>query len=273
MEGSTIDLEQVMHTRTLPDYENPPAVETALGVRFSPIPNWNVFHYGLLLAEFEQTYPRHELRPPIGEVNWQFPPQGDFANVPVRCWFINADDTQLVQVQNNCFIRNWRKTDKTPDYLHYDVVRPLFESDWERFTGFLRRQKLSLPNVWQCEVSYINHLVRGRDWSEFSDIENVLPSWRGMPAEGLFARPEMVTFAVSYALPDVNGHLQFAAQPGVRQSDGAEIIQLTITASSKPPGSTMSEILSRLDACRAAVVNGFAGFASEPVQKLVWKRR
>lgn len=262
-----------MQSRTLPDYEHPPAVETALGVRFSPVPGWNVFHYGLLLEDFRENYPKHELRPPIGEIQWQFPPEGNFADVPVRCWFINNDDTQLVQIQNNCFIRNWRKTDKTPDYLHYDVIRPLFERDWDLFTTFLSGQGLPQPSVWQCEVSYINHLVRGRDWEDFRDIGDLLPAWRGLPAEGLFARPEMVSFTASYAHPDIGGNLQFVAQPGIRQSDGTEIIQLTITAIAKPSGFSKEDILSRLDLGRSAVVNGFAGFTSENAQRQMWKRR
>jgi uncharacterized protein (TIGR04255 family) len=262
-----------MSSRTLPDYENPPAVETVLGLRFSPIPHWNVFHYGLLLRQFQQNYPKHELKPPIGEVTWQFPIQGDFASVPVRCWFINSDGTQLVQIQNNCFIRNWRKTESTPDYLHYDVIRPLFERDWTLFTQFLEEQGLSRPQVWQSEVSYINHLVRGRDWSDFQDLHNVLPAWQGLPPEGLFARPEMAQFAVSYGLPTVGGNLQFMAQPAVRQTDGAEVIQLTVTAIGKPDGSGLAEIMAQLDAGRAAVVSGFAGFTSPEIQRQVWKRR
>jgi uncharacterized protein (TIGR04255 family) len=122
-----------MNSRTLPDYSNPPAVETVLGVRFSPIVGWNLLHYGLLLPRFRDIYPRTELRMPIGEVAVQFSPESNFADVPVRCWFINPDDTQLIQVQNNCFIRNWRTTEQTPDYLHYDVIRPLFERDCPRF--------------------------------------------------------------------------------------------------------------------------------------------
>ena len=112
--------------------------------------------------------------------------------MPVRCWFINRDETQLVQIQNNCFIRNWRRTDLTPDYLHYDVIRPLFQRDWMLFQEFLREQGLSRPTPWQCEVSYINHFVRGRDWNDYSDLNKLYPVWRGLPAEGLFARPETV---------------------------------------------------------------------------------
>jgi hypothetical protein len=75
--------------RELPDYDNPPAVETALGVRFSAIERWNVFHYGLLLSRFKDEYPKQEIHPPMGEVTFQLSSAQGFADVPVRCRFIN----------------------------------------------------------------------------------------------------------------------------------------------------------------------------------------
>jgi|SRR5712692_5070239 uncharacterized protein (TIGR04255 family) len=253
-----------MMTRELPDYTNPPAVETALGVRFSAIEGWNVFHYGLLLGKFKDEYPKQQLHPPLGEVTFQMSSTQAFADVPVRCWFINRDDTQLVQIQNNCFIRNWRKTDQTPDYLHYDVIRPLFQRDWTLFQEFLQEHGLRRPVPWQCEVTYINHFVRGRDWNDYKDLHLLYPVWKGLPNEGIFARPQAVALTVSYGLP-TGGSLQFVSQPAIRQSDGAEIIQLAITALGKPAGE--SDVLSLLDSGREAVVRGFAGFMDDNAQK------
>jgi len=256
--------------RELPDYENPPAVETALGVRFSPIAGWNVFHYGLLLSRFKEDYPRQEIHPPVGEMSFQITPGQAFQDVPIRCWFVNREDTQLVQIQNNCFIRNWRKTDATPDYLHYDVIRPLFHRDWSVFLGFLHEQQLPEPVIWQSEVTYINHFVRGRDWNDYKDLPSLYRVWKGLPTQGLFGRPEAVGLNASYALPD-GGSLQFVSQPAIRRSDGAEIIQLAITAVGKPAGDEI-DVLSMLDSGRKAVVLGFAGFLDEGPQ-LKWGKK
>jgi uncharacterized protein (TIGR04255 family) len=261
-----------MNARILPDYSNPPAVETVLGVRFSPIEGWNLLHYGLLLPKFKDIYPRTELRTPIGEVTVQFSPESNFANLPVRCWFINPDDTQLIQVQGNCFIRNWRKTEHTPDYFHYDLIRPLFERDWSTFLQFLSEQGLSAPAVWQCEVTYINHFVRGKDWQDFNDLSYLYPAWKGMEPKGLFSRAEVVSFALSYSLPDGQGSLQLSSQPGIRKSDGKEIIQLSVTALGKPKSSQKADVMEWLDVGRSAVVLGFAGFTGENAQK-AWGRK
>ena len=261
-----------MPARTLPDFEHPPAVETALGLRFAAIKGWSVFHYGSLLQHFKREYPKQELRPPIGDVTFNFPPTGtDFSVIPVRCWFINADDTQLIQVQNNCFIRNWRRTEQTPDYLHYDVIRPLFRRDWQKFLGFLDAEGLSRPEVWQCEVTYVNQFLRGREWRDFNDLSDLYPSWQRVRSGSYLAKAEMIAFTASYGLPTGNGSLQFASQPGVR-TDGTEIIQLTVTALGKPAGSDEESILKWLDDGRAAVVSGFTEFTSSKMHTL-WGRK
>lgn len=259
--------------RTLPDFEDPPAVETALGVRFAPVPGWNVFHYGLLLSIFDADYPVHQLRPPIGNSEITIPqPEDDFSGIPVRCWFINDQSTELIQVQSDIFIRNWRKTATSPEYLHYDFIRPRFQSDWTKFKEFLSSNHLPPPDVWQCEVTYINQFVRGREWHDFKDLGELFPIWSDRQASPLMSRPQMATFSVAYAMPDNTGFLQFVSQPGIRSSDGAEIIQLTVSALGRPRSSEDADILQWMDSGRAAVVEGFTDFTSRSAHS-IWRRR
>jgi uncharacterized protein (TIGR04255 family) len=259
--------------RTLPDFDDPPAIETAVGVKFAPIAGWNVFHYGLLLQEFREDYPIQELRPPIGNVTIQLPaPDADFSGIPVRCWFIDQQSTQLIQVQNDCFIRNWRKTESSPDYLHYEFIRPRFQRDWSRFKAFLQKSGLPLPDVWQCEVTYINQFVRGREWQNFNDLSELYPIWSKGSMSPLLARAQMAAFALSYMLPNEVGTLQFVSQPGIRKGDGVEIIQLTVTALGRPTSSDDKDILNWLDAGRSAVVQGFTDFTSETAHS-IWRKK
>lgn len=258
--------------RTLPDFEHPPAIETVLGVRFAPLPGWNVFHYGLLLQEYLEDYPKQELRPPIGTITFQFNPSDteDFAGTPVRCWFINEPGTELIQVQNDYFLRNWRKTEDSQEYLHYEFTRPRFERDWRKFVKFLAEHRLPGPEVWQCEVTYINQFVRGREWKDFNDLDVLYPIWRNLPDRKLLSQNQMVSFATAYQLPNDRGSLQFLSQPAIRKSDGAEIIQLTVTATGRPESTQTSSLLDWLDAGHAAVVEGFKEFTSDAAHK-IWR--
>ena len=184
---------------------------------------------------------------PIGEVAVQFSPESNFADVPVRCWFINPDDTQLIQVQNNCFIRNWRTTEQTPDYLHYDVIRPLFERDWSTFLTFLSEEQLAPPTVWQCEVAYVNNLfvVETGEASTTSSI--YIQRGKEWSRKDCFLGPRWFRSPYPNALPKDKENLQFVSQPGIRKSVGTEIIQLTITALGKPVSSRGTDIMQWLN--------------------------
>ena len=48
------------------------------------------------------------------------PGEDQFERVPVRVMFTDTDDSELVQVQNSAFLRNWRKTVQNQPYTHYN---------------------------------------------------------------------------------------------------------------------------------------------------------
>jgi uncharacterized protein (TIGR04255 family) len=110
-------------TPTLPAFDNPPVVETALAVEFEPIPGWGVPHFGLYWNEIRREYPRFQVQPPLGSQVERFGSGARAAQAftfeigdgsRARCWFFHENDVQLLQVQDSRFILNWRKlTDRT----------------------------------------------------------------------------------------------------------------------------------------------------------------
>ena len=256
--------------RTLPDYEKPPVVETALAVRFAPIAGWNVLHFGKLLQAYKDWYPKLELKPPVGNIEIQISPQVDSFDLPLRLWLIDASDSQLIQVQHNFFMRNWRKTASVTEYAHYEEVKPLFSRDWSVFCEFLDNQKLPRPDVWQCEVTYINHVERGKEWESPRDFQRLFKIWKDTKLAEPLESPEAGSFVVSYALEGDN-RLQFTGQPALRRTDGKEVFQLIITATGRPEDSSLTNLLSWLDEGRASVVNGFTAFTTDEAQK-IWRR-
>jgi uncharacterized protein (TIGR04255 family) len=255
------------------DFANPPVVETAFAVVFAPIKSWSLLHYGLLWDRYRKVYPFSEVKLPTGSVQIEgidlaLGQNVDLRALPLRCWFVDASKNQLIQVQNNAFIRNWRKMDEPLHYIHYDEFRPLFVEDWATYKRFLLDEQLPQPEVWQCEVTYINHLLRGKEWESPTDVRRMFPFW----AQRLSAKVDFDVSAFSFnvALPDKQGQLQVIANPVLR-SDGKEAIQLTLTASGKPPGSSDEHILQWLDLGHDHVVNFFADFTS-PNMHSFWGR-
>ena len=255
-----------------PVFDSPPVVETALGMRFAPIEGFSVVHFGQLLNAFRSDYDHFELKPPLGStVQFSFDAQSASFNIPMRCWYVNADNTQLVQVQNDLLIRNWRATPEKKQYQHFDTISPLFRRDWEKFCDFLGEHGMPRPAVWQCEVTYVNHLIRGREWNTFEDLPRLFPIWRPPDVGGIFQTTEMAAFNTTFKLPDGAGRINFNLQPGVT-SEGKEILQLTVTASGKPASQENADLYEWLDYGHFAVVNGFVRFTSPEAHKMWGKK-
>jgi len=251
-------MELPLATQRIVDFQRPPVAETALGVVFAPLSGWSVLHFGLLWERFRELYPETEIKTAggVGELRFNAAEGIDFNAAPIKALFVERGGNQLVQIQRNAFIRNWRQTEQTVQYEHYENVRPLFERDWQTFCAFLEDEKLGPIEVVQCEVTYINQLVRGNEWKTFDDVSRIFRLWSRADTESLRAS-QMVSFMTVFELPDNAGTLQVVLQPGIRKRDNKEIIQFSLTATGKPAGSGLREILDWLDLGHIAVVSSF----------------
>lgn len=260
----------------LPDFSDPPAVETLLGFHFKPLSGWSVPHFGLFWHKIRREYPRVEVHPPIAGEMVRFEldaRQAQFhltSEVPVRCWFIHKSESRIVQVQNSSFIQNWRKSDKGSQYLHYDDLRPRFLHMWRLFREFLLKNGVEEPIVTQCEVTYINHIDRGKGWDRLSQLSEVIPTWSAQTSEGFLPAPVGISIDAVYPIRDV-GKLEIILQPGIRKADATETLQLVVTARCKPRTSDARELLNCLNLGREWVVQGFTDFTSKSMHE-IWGR-
>jgi uncharacterized protein (TIGR04255 family) len=261
--GDFLTAEKMMDQ--LPEYREPPVVETALAIEVAPLEGWNVLHYGILWEEFRKNYPVTEVHPsPIISANAGLDP-------PLRYFFINQSGSHLIQVRAGAFVANWRATPAGHEYPRYEQIRPAFEHDLKTFNEFLTRNRFPLPEVWKCEVTYVNHLLRGREWKDSSDVQNLFPVLRPVPSPTVLTTLSRISFIYNYELAEELGALQIQMVPGLR-GDGTELLQLTLTAAGKPRSSALEDILEWLDHGRRSVVLAFSEFTSAEVQREVWKR-
>jgi hypothetical protein len=80
----------------------------------------------------------------------------------------------MIQVQNDRFIKNWRKEGEKGRYPRYDEkIRPNFDRDYAIFLAFLDKNHLGALRVNQCEVMYVNHILAGQGWEHYSDVQNL----------------------------------------------------------------------------------------------------
>lgn len=251
------------------DYKKPPVVETAFALVFAPIKGWNLLHFGLLWQRYRAAYPNPEVKLPTGNIEPAdliptLTPDFDLRALPLRCWFVDETKHQLLQVQRNFFIRNWRKIEDSNTYVHYDEIRPLFAKDWDIFKRFLADERLELPQIFHTEVTYVNHLIRGLDWENPSDIQHIFPYWE-RPLSSKFDM-ELSSFTTGANLPE-KGRIEIKLEPALRSTDGKQILQLTITVIQVPKSSNDMDLLAALDSGHDVLVNQFRDIISDDVQK------
>jgi uncharacterized protein (TIGR04255 family) len=231
----------------LPGFDNPPVVETVLCVQFEPLTAIQTAHLGLLWNEYCSAFPRTEERPALEAVVEKFPETPAarvglrlqaFERPPVpRLWFINPQGNEMIQVQSDRFIKNWRKEGEGEQYPRYDkTIRPNFDRDYGIFLAFLEKNQLGTPRVSQCEVTYVNHILAGEGWERHGDLEKIFTFWRSPdlsppgPAEDLRLHAR---FVIPGEAGKPVGRLHVDLQPAVRPSDNHPMYVLHLTARGK----------------------------------------
>src|SRR5688500_8008989 len=120
----------------LPEFDNPPVVEVALSVQFEKLEGLRVPQLGRIWHAFRNRFPRTEEQMPLEPAFEQFgvPTTGkpevrvELSSVPTtpRVWFLNEQGTELVQIQQDRFVRNWRKQTDDEAYPRYEYLRRSF---------------------------------------------------------------------------------------------------------------------------------------------------
>jgi hypothetical protein len=263
----------------LPDFENPPVVETVLSVQFDRLPLPRTAHFGLYWGQIRSRFPQSEEQGELPAIIERHPEQPQpavgmqfqaFDAPPTpRFWFINKEGTELIQIQRDRFIKNWRKTGEKDEYPRYESVRAGFDHDFEDFSAFLSGNGLGSLRINQCEVTYINHIVAGEGWNTHTDVDKVFRVWRQPapvfpgPAEETAIRARFPIFSKG----EFCGRLHLAVQPVRRISDGKPMFLMELTARGQVGSGTEF-----FDIGRRWIVKSFAELTTEEMHK-IWGRK
>lgn len=272
----------------LPDFEQPPVVEVALSLQFKPLESLGTSHLGLLWAElrrkdFSRAEDHGELEPsfedfsatPSRRVGLRV--QGfEDAPPPPRVWFLNEAQNELVQVQRDRFIVNWRQGAHSEPYPRYVSIRSRFIDAFGTFESFLSSEKLGavVPN--QCELTYVNHVPTGLGWHSHGEVDHVVTVWHNTYSDTYLSSPEDAAFRVRYRMDDEQGEalgrLHVAFQPAFRNADGTPIFAINLTGRGEPRSQDLKSSLALFDLEHQWIVRGFASITT-PLMHEVWRRK
>jgi uncharacterized protein (TIGR04255 family) len=267
----------------LPDFRAPPLTEVALGAQFDVIPGFLTPHIGLVWQHFRQDFPRLEEQPALPPVFETFGPNPHVPGVSLqfmtgaetpRVFFINDARTELLQIQRDRFLHNWRKIGEADSYPRFERMLEKFRAGLATFAKAISSEGLGpiVPN--QCEVTYINQVPvpAGGTLSDLTD--SLFGQHTGSLALEDLGKAEDLRFLLRYVMRDAEGkpigRLIASAEPA-RRADGQAIMQLTLTARGRPATPDEKGIVDFLNRGRVTVVRGFAHLTGPTMHKL-WER-
>ena len=151
----------------------PPVWEVALSAMTSGLPLYDALTLRDVHDLFRDRYPVVEKQPaPI--MLEPFPKSGDGMvptfrvhgpDLPTRWWFKAADDADLLQIQEDCVARNWRRRELPPAevkaYPGFDRLLSDFREIVETISAFQARSGGSPSEPVVCELVYQNMIPLG----------------------------------------------------------------------------------------------------------------
>lgn len=269
-----------------PNFEKPPVIEVVLSAQFVPVDGMTAAHLGLLWSKFRKQFPGIEQHGPVEHMVESFGRMVplkpsimlqlvDSPSTP-RCWFKNESGTELIQVQADRFMHNWRKTGEGDQYPRYEHIRKRFGEELREFENFINEEHLGRLIPDQCEVTYINHIVSGEGWKNVGDLGNILTLWKGGASEGRLPEPEEIKLSQKYIISDSGGkpagRLHLDVQSAFRATDKQRLFVLTLTARTKPAEPAIEGVLAGLDLGREWIVNSFVELTTPEIRK-VWVQK
>ncbi len=253
-------------------FENPPIDEIVCGMFFDSIKELRSGHFGILWQKFRSDFPKIEDQIPINFVPVEDFKNFNFQNIPLpRVWFIHRNENELIQVQRNCFLHNWRKRRTNDEYPGYEKVVENFESYLSRFQKYLVEEDLGHLVPKQYELTYIDLIPKGHGWETPGDLEKIFPNLLSLTKQGMLLNDiKGINWQIILDLPNDLGEVAISIRNAQRNSNKQELIYMEFKAVSNR---AYQPIRSWFDDAHNTIMNLFCNFVSDEIQQELWGRK
>lgn len=157
-------------------FDNPPVYEVIVAVYFDPpVVDFKSQHVGLFWERIKERFPVVHQQAPLGvsgvmSSEEPFPMPG--------YWFVAADDVNIVQVQKEAFLFNWRRRNANRYPGFHDGVKPSFDQVYDEFEEFLMEEVgVAEVPVGLCELTYVDIIERCDYWQGPAQTQGVVPAF------------------------------------------------------------------------------------------------
>ena len=251
-------------------YENPPIDEIVCGIRFDPIKQLQSGHFGILWQKFRHDFPMTEDQIIVGPVS-----QEDFGNpdkFPLpRVWFTHKEENELIQVQRNRFLHNWRKRRPNDEYPGYEKVVENFEKYLLHFQEFLLEENLENLVAKEYELTYIDLIPKWQGWENSGDLAKVFPNLLSVTRQSILLNDvKGINWQTILGLPNDLGQLAIAIRNAQRVSDNQQLLQIEFKALSKRSYQPMRVWF---ETAHNTITKLFFNLVSAEIQEKFWGRK
>jgi hypothetical protein len=186
---------------------------------------------------------------------------------------LNEKGTQLLQIQPDRFIHNWREVASGERYPRYERLLESFLNELSIFCAFVDREGLGELAINQCEITYVNHIMAGEGWVRHGQLAEILRCVA--PVAGHLPEPESISLTACYVIPGSDGRplgrLHATVRPAWRTGDSRPMYVMTLTARGAPQGEGVSAAVAFLNLGREWIVRGFADLTTAKMHS-IWRR-
>jgi uncharacterized protein (TIGR04255 family) len=251
----------------------------ALGVYFSPPLSLLTAQFGRLWDRWRDRYPKTEDQPALPPIPLESFPQ-PFPTISFqfigslpgpRVWYLSESGNQVIQIQPDRLVLNWRRTTEDEPYPRYENLIPAFREAMSSLIAFLSEEGLALPTIVQAEVTYVNPIPI-EALGDARELTRLITLWSGALSDEFLPTPEEVRLSIRYRIPDPGsgdpvGRLYVEGSPafhkGVGSEKASEVFMLQIFARGKPLGDGLDGAFAFLDLGHDWVVRGFTSLTTE----------
>jgi uncharacterized protein (TIGR04255 family) len=187
-------------------------------------------------------------------------------------WFINPDDTGIIQLQRDRFLHNWKKGKPTDSYPRYHTVIDMFRRQLQLFEEFLKDQSLGAIQPIQYEMTYVNHIAVGESSLDRSDPGQIFRDYQRRSEKRFLPGIEHLQLRSSFELPNREGRLHASIQDTKRNALSDPIYLFELTVRGLPSDNSREGMWKWFEMSREWIVRGFADLTTEEAQKTLWGR-